>query len=112
MLEMLTALPVMASVVGARSAGALDNASGVATVLRAVELLARDVAVGVVLTSAEELGLAGARAWAREATPRDARSTSMAWTMTERCASSYSGHAAERAARRASDMKWPSPVAD
>lgn len=65
-LETLAALPVIASVVGARSPGALDDASGVATVLRAVELLPRDAAIGVLLTSAEELGLAGARAWARE----------------------------------------------
>jgi Peptidase family M28 len=35
----------------------------VATVLRVVEQLARDAPVGVLLTSAEELGLAGARAW-------------------------------------------------
>jgi hypothetical protein len=68
----LAALPVMASTVGARSAGALDNASGVATVLRTVEMLPRGLAIGVLLTSAEELGLAGARAWAREATPAGA----------------------------------------
>ncbi len=61
----LGAVPVMASIVGARSPGALDNASGVATVLRAAELLDRRAAVGVLLPSAEELGLAGARAWAR-----------------------------------------------
>jgi len=66
-LALLVALPVMASVVGARSPGALDDASGVATVLRAVEQLPREAAIGVLLTSAEELGLAGARAWAREA---------------------------------------------
>ncbi len=66
-ISVLFALPVMASIVGARSPGALDDASGLATVLRAVELLPRDIGIGVVLTSAEELGLAGARAWAREA---------------------------------------------
>jgi hypothetical protein len=66
MIELLVALPVMASIVGARSAGALDNASGVVTVLRTVELLPREMPIGVLLTSAEELGLAGARAWARE----------------------------------------------
>lgn len=66
---LLAALPVMASVVGARSPGALDDASGVASVLRTVEMLPRDAAVGVLLTSAEELGLAGARAWARGAPP-------------------------------------------
>jgi hypothetical protein len=65
----IAALPVASSFVGARSPGALDNASGAATVLRTVELLPRDVEIGVLLTSAEELGLAGARAWAREAEP-------------------------------------------
>ena len=63
------ALPVASSFVGARSPGALDNASGLATVLRIVELLPRNVEIGVMLTTAEELGLAGARAWAREAPP-------------------------------------------
>jgi len=58
------AIPVIATTVGARSPGALDNATGVATVLAAVEE-ARDSACGVCLTSAEELGLAGARAWVR-----------------------------------------------
>ena len=59
------ALPVLASVVGSDSDGALDNASGVAAVLAAAALVGRDVPCGVLLTSAEELGLAGARAWAR-----------------------------------------------
>jgi hypothetical protein len=59
------ALPVLASVVGSDSDGALDNASGVATVLAAAALVGRDVPCGVLLTSAEELGLAGARAWTR-----------------------------------------------
>lgn len=61
----LTALPVIASVVRARSAGALDNASGVAAVLLAATALPSAIGAGVLLTSAEELGLAGARAWAR-----------------------------------------------
>jgi hypothetical protein len=69
MLGLLAALPVAASFVGTRSNGALDNASGLATVLRIVELLPRDIEIGVMLTTAEELGLAGARAWAREASP-------------------------------------------
>ncbi len=43
--------------------GALDNASGVATVLRAATLARRDMSLGVLLTSAEELGMAGARGW-------------------------------------------------
>ncbi len=61
--------PVMASVVGARSPGALDNASGVATVLGAAEMLDPNAAVGILFTSAEELGLAGARAWANVHAP-------------------------------------------
>lgn len=61
----LAGIPVAASVVGSRSPGALDNASGVATVLLAAAELPVDRSIGVLLTSAEELGLAGARAWAR-----------------------------------------------
>jgi hypothetical protein len=71
-LGLLAAVPVIASIVGARSPGALDDASGVATVLRTAELLPMHTALGVLLTSAEELGLAGARAWAREAEPASA----------------------------------------
>ncbi|MGI8499061.1 MAG: M28 family peptidase [Gemmatimonadaceae bacterium] len=61
-------LPVMASLVGSASPGALDNASGVAAVLLVVGALAPAIPLGVVLTSAEELGLAGARAWSRSRT--------------------------------------------
>lgn len=56
---------VAGSTVGDGSPGALDNASGVAAVLAAAERLPPQRAVGVLLPSAEELGLAGARAWAR-----------------------------------------------
>ncbi|HEY2066087.1 MAG TPA: M28 family peptidase [Gemmatimonadaceae bacterium] len=63
----LGAPAVIASVVGARSNGAVDNASGVAAVLSAAASLRPDIRVGVLLPSAEELGLAGARAWARGA---------------------------------------------
>lgn len=62
----LAGLPVAISTVGAASRGALDNATGVATVLLAAERVARSVPLGVLITSAEELGLAGARAWVRE----------------------------------------------
>ena len=58
-------LPVAASVVGARSDGTIDNASGCAAVLMAARLLPAGTPLGVLLTSAEELGLAGARAFAR-----------------------------------------------
>jgi hypothetical protein len=64
---LLGALPVVASVVGVRSNGALDNASGVAAVLAAAVAVHPDKTFGVLLPSAEELGLAGARAWARDA---------------------------------------------
>lgn len=57
------AVPVLGSLVGRRSPGAVDNASGVATVLAAAGLLPATAAVGVLITDAEELGLAGARAW-------------------------------------------------
>jgi hypothetical protein len=58
--------PVMLSVVRSRSPGAVDDASGVATVLLAARLVSPTTPLGVLLTSGEELGLAGARAWARE----------------------------------------------
>lgn len=64
-LGVLSSLPVAASVVQSRSPGALDDASGVSTVLMVAQSLPRQLALGVVLTSAEELGLAGARAWVR-----------------------------------------------
>ncbi len=65
------ALPIIASTVGGESNGALDNASGVAAVLGAAALLPiREAAsVGIVITSAEELGLAGARAWSAGTAP-------------------------------------------
>jgi hypothetical protein len=66
----IAGVPVALSVVGARSSGARDNASGVATVLRTIALLPAAHPVGVMLTTAEELGLAGARAWAVAAEPR------------------------------------------
>ncbi len=59
------AVPVVLSMVGSRSAGALDNASGVVTVLLAARRLGDQPGVGVLITDAEELGLAGARAWCR-----------------------------------------------
>jgi hypothetical protein len=58
------AIPLILSVVGARNHGTLDNASGVATVLGAASLVDRSHPLGVLITDAEELALAGARAWA------------------------------------------------
>ncbi|HVD62476.1 MAG TPA: M28 family peptidase, partial [Gemmatimonadaceae bacterium] len=45
------------------SAGAVDNASGVVSVLLAAREVASRPNVGVIITSGEELGLAGARAY-------------------------------------------------
>ena len=56
---------VVASVVRNDSPGAVDNASGVAAVLSAAASLDASAAVGVLIPSAEELGLAGSRAWVR-----------------------------------------------
>jgi len=65
LLTLVGAIPVVLSTVGARSPGAFDNASGVVSVLAAAAIL-RDEPVGVLITDAEELGLAGARAWSLE----------------------------------------------
>jgi hypothetical protein len=66
-LGLVAGVPVMASIVTARSPGALDDASGVATVLLAAARVPHGAgALGVLLTSAEELGLAGGRAWAAQ----------------------------------------------
>jgi len=65
----LVAIPLILSVVGDRNHGTLDNASGVAAVLHAAELLPRNARVGVLITDAEELALAGARAWTRSRGP-------------------------------------------
>ena len=65
-LSVLSGLPVMMSVVGRGNTGALDNASGVAAVLRTVALLPPTMPIGVLFTDGEELALAGARAWCAE----------------------------------------------
>lgn len=56
-------LPVALCFIGNESPGALDNASGVAAVLLALDQIPRERSVGVVFTSAEELALAGAMAF-------------------------------------------------
>ena len=53
--------------IGNKSSGAVDNASGVAAVLLAAQSPDAPPALGVLITSGEELGLAGAMAWARRA---------------------------------------------
>ena len=65
----VASLPVIASTVGHASPGAVDNASGAASVLRAAALLPSTARVGVALMSAEELGMAGAQAFAQGRRP-------------------------------------------
>ena len=65
----IAALPSMFCFVRNDSCGALDNASGVATVLMASQLASAVHNLGILITSGEELGLAGARVWAASAAP-------------------------------------------
>lgn len=63
----LGALPGMLCFVTNASRGALDNASGVVAVILAAKSDGAPRDLGVLITSGEELGLAGARAWAQSA---------------------------------------------
>jgi Zn-dependent M28 family amino/carboxypeptidase len=65
----LAALPSMLCFVQNSSNGAVDNASGVVAALLASQSDSAPRDLGVVITSGEELGLAGARAWAHYALP-------------------------------------------
>jgi hypothetical protein len=65
----VAALPSILCFVRNDSLGALDNASGVATVLIASQLASAIQNLGILITSGEELGLAGARVWASRAKP-------------------------------------------
>ncbi len=66
---LIVALPSILCWVRNQSPGAVDNASGVAAVLLAAESLSSVRDLGVLITSGEELGLAGARVWAAKARP-------------------------------------------
>lgn len=59
----IAACPLATCRTGSEGTGAFDNASGVTSVLGALDFIDPSCAVGVLVTSAEELGLAGARAW-------------------------------------------------
>ena len=65
----LGALPSVLCFVQNQSNGAVDNASGVVAALLASHSGLAPHDLGVVITSGEELGLAGARAWAFSALP-------------------------------------------
>jgi hypothetical protein len=68
----IAALPGLGCYVGNASAGAVDNATGVVAAMLSAQsnIVPRDL--GVLITSGEELGLAGARMWAISA-PREIR---------------------------------------
>ena len=63
-ITIVAAIPFILCFITNSSRGALDNASGVAAVLGAAEAIPVDKNIGVVITSAEELALAGSIAFA------------------------------------------------
>lgn len=65
----VAALPSILCFVRNDSNGSVDNGSGVAAVLLAAQSAGSPRDIGVLITSAEELGLAGARVWAPSAPP-------------------------------------------
>jgi hypothetical protein len=71
-LAAIAAVPTIFCVVRNRSPGAVDNATGVVAAILAATRADAPCDLGVLVTSGEELGLAGARAWARSA-PRGIR---------------------------------------
>jgi hypothetical protein len=62
---LVAALPSLLCFVGNKSRGALDNATGVAAVLLAARLISPEKPFSILITSGEELDLAGARAWGK-----------------------------------------------
>ena len=63
-IAVMGAIPTVFCFIRNTSPGALDNATGVAAVLLAAGAPAAPHSLGVLISSAEELGLAGARSWA------------------------------------------------
>ena len=63
----LAVLPGLGSLVANVSVGAVDNASGVVAAILAARSSSAPHDLGILITSAEELGLAGARTWAATA---------------------------------------------
>jgi hypothetical protein len=61
---MVAGLPSLVCLVRNDSTGSVDNASGVTAVLLGAQMLREAHDVGVLITSGEELALAGARVWA------------------------------------------------
>ena len=69
LLAVVSAVPTVFCFVGSRSAGAVDNASGVVAAILAATQKDSPRELGVLVTSAEELGLAGSRAAAASMAP-------------------------------------------
>jgi Zn-dependent M28 family amino/carboxypeptidase len=63
LLAVLTSLPSVFCFIRNESNGAVDNVSGVVAVLLAAQAATAPNGLGVLITSGEELGLAGAREW-------------------------------------------------
>jgi hypothetical protein len=57
------AIPLVFCLTGNNSPGAIDNGSGLVSIMLAVREVPAEQDIGVIVTSAEELGLAGARAY-------------------------------------------------
>jgi peptidase M28-like protein len=72
----LGALPSVFCFVRNHSNGAVDNASGVVAALLASQSVSAPRNLGILITSGEELGLAGARAWALSALALSAKEPS------------------------------------
>lgn len=68
-LAWIGAIPLVFSFVRADNHGTLDNGSGVATVLEASAMIPATVKVGILITDAEELAVAGGLAWSRSRPP-------------------------------------------
>ena len=62
----VSTLPLVFCFINNKSHGAADNATGVATIALALEQIRDREKIGVIVTSGEELGLAGARAFATQ----------------------------------------------
>jgi Zn-dependent M28 family amino/carboxypeptidase len=62
----VSAIPLIICFIGNKSRGALDNASGLASVILALDMIRDREKIGVIVTTGEELGLAGARAFVAE----------------------------------------------
>lgn len=68
-IALVSLIPLFLNPIGNNSHGAVDNASGMAAVLLAVQALPKDLPLGVLITSAEERFMAGARNFVKRHAP-------------------------------------------